>query len=39
MIRVSACPCSREIPVVSARSSLVEKFPRVQITTGSISST
>ena len=35
----SARPCRRVIPVGSARSSLVEKFPSVQITLGSISST
>ena len=39
MIRTSSWPCSREIPVLSARNSFVEKFPSVQITVGSISST
>ena len=39
MMRTSSWPCSREIPVLSARSSLVEKFPSVQITIGSIRST
>ena len=36
---LNSWPSSREMPVVSARSSLVEKFPSVQITLGSISST
>ena len=37
--RTSSFPCSREMPVVSLRSSFVEKFPSVQIAVGSIRST
>jgi len=39
MVRTSSRPCSREMPVLSARSSFVEKLPSVQMTVGSIRST
>ena len=38
IVRISARPCRRVMPVGSPRSSFVEKFPRLQTTFGRIRS-